>query len=56
MKIETIVVLVLTAITFGILVWLELQSRRNNASNPPDPTVGSGPGMNTPASGKKQRR
>ena len=34
MKIETIVVLILTAITVGALVWIEIRSRRNPAPGP----------------------
>jgi hypothetical protein len=34
MKIETIVVLVLTAIAIASLVWVEMKSRRNSPATP----------------------
>ncbi len=39
LKIETIVVLILTVVVFANLVWLELKTRRRNAAAAP----GSGP-------------
>ena len=34
MKIETVIVLLLTAIAFGTLVWIEMKSRRNPSPTP----------------------
>ncbi len=53
LKIETIVVLILTVVVFANLVWLELQTRRRNAAATPESGPAGRPAEAQPAPSAK---